>query len=60
MLAQFVVSLVVIASHRRFLERPVHALHLTVGPRMVRLRSTVIDIVLCAGQFEGVTAKAFA
>ena len=44
-LAQLVVGLAVEALDRRFLDRPVHPLDLTVGPGMLGLGSPVIDVV---------------
>ena len=41
-----------IASDGRFLDRPVHALDLTVGPRMLDLGEPVLDAVLPAPHVE--------
>lgn len=51
---ELVVAAVVVALDRGFLERPVHSFDLPVGPRMMGLGQAVLDVLLCAGQFEGV------
>ena len=56
---QLVVVLVVEAFDRRILDRPVHPLDLTVGPGMLWLGGSVIDIVSGAGVLEGVRPEAF-
>ena len=38
----------------------VHALDLAIGPGMLGLGETVIDVILSAGEFEGVGAEDFA
>lgn len=48
MFLQCLMAVVVIALHRCFLQSPVHPLDLAVGPRMVRLGSTVLDLVFPA------------
>ena len=50
--AELVVGVVVEALDGGFLDRPVHAFDLTVGPGMARLGQPVIDVVLGAGIFE--------
>ena len=55
--AQVVMAGIVVAVHGRFLERAVHAFHLTIGPGMVRPGQPVLDAVLLAGIAEGVAAS---
>ena len=54
MLLQLFVGGVVEAPDSGFLQRSVHPLDLTVGPWMVRLGQSVLDVVLGASIFEGV------
>jgi hypothetical protein len=49
--------MITVAPDSRFLDHPVHALDLTIRPRVVRFGQTMLDIVLCAGQYEGMAAK---
>jgi len=56
--ANLVVGLVMEAVDGSFLDSPIHALDLAVGPRMLRLGQAVIDVVLGAGVFEGVCPEA--
>ena len=46
------VVVVVVAAHSSLFESAVHSFDLAVRPRMVRLGESMIDVVLCAGQFE--------
>lgn len=57
---ELVVALVVEALDGSVLEGPVHALDLTVGPRVFCLGRAVLDVVFSAGVFEGVSPEAFA
>lgn len=52
-LLQLFVGGVVEAPDSGFLQRSVHSLDLTVGPRMVGLGQSVLDVVLGAGILEG-------
>ena len=45
------------ALDRRILDRSVHALDLAVGPGMLGLDKTMVDIGLGAGIFEGVSSE---
>lgn len=58
--AQLVVVLVVEAFDGCFLDRPVHPLDLAVGPGVLGLSGSVIDVVSGACQFEGMGTEAFA
>ena len=51
-LTQALMALVVIAPNRCVLDGPVHSLNLSVGPGMVGLCQTMVDIVLGADQYE--------
>jgi hypothetical protein len=51
--AQLIVGLVVEAFDGCFLDCPVHPFDLAVGPRMLGFGCPVVDIVPCAGIFEG-------
>ncbi len=51
---KLVMAIVVIALDGRFLDGPVHALDLTVRPRMTDLGETVLDAVLLASHVEHV------
>ena len=55
---ELVVALVVVAFDGRFFEGPVHALDLTIRPRMVRFCQAVLDVVLCADPVEDMHAVA--
>jgi hypothetical protein len=46
------VAIVMMALYGRFLDRPVHALDLPVGPRMLDLGEPVLDAVLPAPHVE--------
>jgi len=43
-----------------FFDGPIHSLDLTIGPGVFRFGQPMIDIVLRAGQFEGVSTKELA
>jgi hypothetical protein len=43
--------------HGRIFDRPVHSLGLSVGPRMVGLGQTVLDVVLDADAIEDVRTE---
>jgi hypothetical protein len=58
MLLELPVCVVVIPSNGALLEGSVHALDLTVRPRVVRLGQAVFDPVRPAGPIEGVTSPA--
>lgn len=60
MLPELVMIVVVVALDGRFLDGAVHPFDLPVGPRMTRLSEPMIDIVLRAGEREGVAAEPFA
>ncbi len=49
-------GVVVVALDRRVLDRAVHPLDLTVGPRMVHLCQPVLDVMLAADAVEDVLA----
>jgi len=59
MATKLVVALVVEALDGRFLDRSVHAFDLAIGPGMLGLGETVIDIVPGAGQLEGMSSEEF-
>ena len=52
MTAQLLVVLVVVAFHRRLFDGAVHALDLSIGPRMVRFGQAMFDIVGFANHVE--------
>lgn len=52
MSTQLIVVFVVEPFHGRFLDRPVHPLHLAIGPRMVGLGESVLDAVRLADHVE--------
>jgi hypothetical protein len=52
--SQLLVAVVVVALDRRILDRAVHPLDLTVGPRMVYLGQPVLNIVLGTDAIEDV------
>src|SRR5208283_2046563 len=54
---QFGVRFVEVAFDRRVLDRAVHALDLPIGPRMLRLRQPMVDVVAGACELEGVRAE---
>ena len=54
---QFGVRFVEVAFDRRVLDRAVHALDLPIGPRMLRLRQPMVDVVAGACKLEGVPAE---
>ena len=60
MAAKLVVAFVVEAPNGGVLDGPVHSLDLSVGPWMLRLGRTVLDVVPGAGEFEGVGPEKFA
>src|ERR1700730_14048069 len=57
MASELRVRLVVESLDRRLLDGAVHALDLTVGPRVLGLGEAMIDVVLRASEFEGVSAE---
>ena len=57
MAAELVVHFIVEALDSRFLERPVYAFKLAVGPRVPRLGEPVVYVVLGTGVFEGMRAE---
>ena len=57
MLTQLVVALVVEPLDGGILDGAVHALDLTIGPRVSRLGEPVLDIELGAGELEGVAEE---
>ena len=57
MTAQLVVSFVVEAFDRGLFDRALHALDLTVGPRVFGLGQAVVDAGKGAGVFEGMCSK---
>ena len=59
MLAELIVALVVEAFDRGVLDRAVHPLGLSIGPMMLGLSRTVLDVVRGAGIFEGVRPVTF-
>lgn len=54
--SQLVMALMVVTFDRCLLERPVHSLHLAVGPRVVWLGRPVFDLMAPAGGVEWMTA----
>jgi hypothetical protein len=52
MLSEVPMGVVVIAPHRRLLERAVHPLHLAVSPRMIRLGEAMLDAVFTTDALE--------
>lgn len=56
MRSKLVVAVVVVALDRRLLDRAVHPLDLSVGPRMVHLGKPMLDVVLVADAVEDVLA----
>ena len=52
-------ALVVEALDRCVLYGSVHSLDLTVGPRVLRFGGPMVDVVLCAGEFERVGPEEF-
>ena len=57
MSSQLGVIVVVIALDRRFLDRPVHSLDLSIGPGMHRLRQPVFYVEIGACRIEGMAAE---
>jgi hypothetical protein len=57
MISELGVIVVVIALDRRFLDRPVHSLDLSIGPRMHRLRQPVFDVEIGACRIEGMATE---
>jgi hypothetical protein len=51
-LPKLIVAVVVIAFDRRFLDRPVHPLELTIGPGVPRFGQPMLDVEVGAGSFE--------
>ena len=54
MRSKLVVAVVVVALDRRILDGAVHPLDLPVGPRMVHLGQSMLDVVLVADAVEDV------
>lgn len=46
-----------IGAHGGLLEGAVHAFDMAIGPRMVGLGETMVDLMASAGELEGVGAK---
>jgi hypothetical protein len=57
-LPELIVALIVVAFDSGVLDRPVHPLDLTIGPRVPRLGQPMVDIVLSAGVLVGPDADA--
>ena len=57
MTSKLIVGLIVEAFDRRLLDGAVHALDLAIGPRMLGLGEAMVDVVLGAGEFEGMGAE---
>jgi hypothetical protein len=57
MASEFIMSFVIEALDGSVLDGAVHPLDLAIGPRMLRLGETVIDVVAGAGHFEGVSPE---
>ena len=57
-ISQLVMAVVVVALNRSFLKGAVHALHLAIGPGMIRFSEPVLDTMAAAHSIEGMTAKA--
>ena len=55
---EWFMAVVEVALHRSFLDGPVHALDLPVGPGMVGLGEPVVDVVGLAGAVEGMSTEA--
>ena len=49
---ELIVSIIVIALDGGFLDRPVHAFDLTIGPGMLDLGQSMFDAILLAAQIE--------
>ncbi len=58
--AELLMAVVVVALDRRVLDRAVHSLDLTVGPRVTRFGQAMIDIVAGAGKLEAVGSEGLA
>ena len=54
---ELIVRFVVISLDGRVLDRPVHPLDLSIGPRMIRLGQPMLDPVLTTGAVERVAAE---
>lgn len=59
MLPELIVAVVVVALDDGFLDGAVHALHLTLGPRMLHLGQPVLDTVFVADTIEDVVEGVF-
>ena len=57
MAAELIMGFVMEAPDGGVLDRPVHALNLTIRPRVLGLGQAVIDIDDCAGIFEGMSSE---
>src|SRR6266567_388728 len=57
MASKLTMSLIVEAFDGRLLDGAVHALDLSVGPRVLGLCETMVDVLLRASEFEGVSAE---
>lgn len=53
-------GVVVVTSNGGVLDGAIHAFDLAVGPRMFGFSEAVIDVVLGAGEFEGMGTEEFA
>jgi hypothetical protein len=53
MISELRVLVIVITLDRRFLDRPVHLLDLSIGSRMHRLRQPVFDVEIGGCRIEG-------
>lgn len=60
MLPKLIMAVVIIAFDGSVLDRPVHALDLSIGPRMFRSGRSMFDIVPSASVFEGMSSEYFA
>jgi hypothetical protein len=54
---ELIVGCVVISLDGRVLDRPIHPLDLSIGPRMIGLGQPMFDPVLTTGAAEGVAAE---
>lgn len=60
MTPKLVMGLVVEALNRGFLDGPVHPFDLAIGPRVSRFGQAMIDVILGAGKFKGMSPEGFA
>jgi hypothetical protein len=54
---ELIVGVIVISLHGRLLDRPVHALDLSVGSRVIGFSQLMFDSVLTTGVVQGMAAE---